>query len=421
MRRFLTFLTLFIALAPISVLGVDPTATNYTYDECQGSWRPYQAPNQAIETPDTLSAVFINHVGRHGSRYPSSPNATYSVLRTLERADSLGTITPLGRKLLNLTHYVANHCDNYWGALDSLGIAEQRSIASRMFVSYPELFVNGNVNAISSYSPRCVMSMYSFTHQLTRLNNKVQIYTSSGSQNSQQLRPFDLNADYRDYLKSKVWETPWSDYADANITAEPLHRILGKDYPLTISETRALALSEYQFLGELSAMNISIELSDYFTLDEINTLWSINNLRQYLQRSASVLSSAPADMASPLILDLIRTTDAAVAGNSEATVCLRFGHAETLLPLYAMLRLRGAYYLTNYYDTVGQHFRNFDIVPMSGNLQMILFKSAKGAYYVRFDLNERPIPLLPNDDRIYLPWSEARAYMVHCLPMIDQP
>lgn len=421
MPKFFSFLTLFIAFSAISSSAADPAATDYSFENCQGSWLPYPSPDEAVATPDSLTAVFINHVGRHGARFPSSPNSTYAVMRALERADSLSTITPLGEKLLGLTRYVAGKAHNYWGALDSLGMAEQRGIASRMFISYPELFIDGNVTAISSYSPRCVMSMYSFTHQLDRLNNKVEIITSSGRQNSRLMRPFDLNKDYIDYMKSKVWETPWSDYADSRLTAAPLRKILGKDYPLTITETRDLAIAEYHFLCGLAAMNIYVDLSEYYTREEINALWSVYNLRQYLQRTASVLSTAPADIASPLVLDLIRTTDAAVQGNSDATVKLRFGHAETLLPLYSLLRLRGAYYLTNYYDTVGQHFRNFDIVPMAGNLQMILFKSVRGRYYVRFDLNERPIPLMPNDNRIYIPWSEARAYMVRCLPLIDQP
>lgn len=421
MPKIFSFLTLFITLSGFSIFAADPTATDCSYEQCQGSWLPYPAPTAAVETPDTLTAVFINHVGRHGSRFPATPNSTYALSRALERADSLGTITPRGKELLQLTRYVAQRAHNYWGALDSLGMAEQRGIASRMFVNFPELFIDGNVSALSSYSPRCVMSMYSFTHQLDRLNNKVEIITSAGRQNSQLMRPFDLNKDYLAYMKSKVWETPWTDYLDTQITAAPLRRILGENYPLTLSETRELAIDEYHFLGGMSAMSIDVDLSRYFTLDEINALWRVYNLRQYLQRTASVLSTAPADIASPLVLDLIRTTDAAVQGNSDATAILRFGHAETLLPLYSLLRLRGVYYLTNYFDTVAQHFHNFEIIPMAGNLQMILFKSQRGNYYVRFDLNEQPIPLLPNDDRLYLPWPEARAYMVRCLPLIDQP
>jgi hypothetical protein len=91
------------------------------------------------------------------------------------------------------------------------------------------------------------------------------------------------------------------------------------------------------------------------------------------------------------------------------------------MPLLSLMRLRGCYYLTNYFDTVAQHFRDFDVVPMSANLQMILMRSDRGRYYVRFDLNEVPIALMPNDNRIYLPWTEARDYLSRCLPLIDRP
>ena len=91
------------------------------------------------------------------------------------------------------------------------------------------------------------------------------------------------------------------------------------------------------------------------------------------------------------------------------------------MPLLSLMRLRGCYYMTNYFDTVALHWKNFDIVPMGANLQMVLFKTDKGDYCVRFDLNERPVPLLPNSDEIYTPWQQAREYLVHCLPLHLQP
>ena len=73
--------------------------------------------------------------------------------------------------------------------------------------------------------------------------------------------------------------------------------------------------------------------------------------------------------------------------------------------------------MTNYFDTVAMHWRDFDIVPMAANLQIILYKSKRGNFYVRFDLNEHPIPLMPNSDEIYLPWATARQYLNRCLPL----
>jgi hypothetical protein len=383
--------------------------------------KPYAVPQHAVDTPDSLHVVFLNHVGRHGSRFPASANNTVALRNALLSADSLGSITPTGRRLLQLTDYVSTRARNYWGALDSLGMAEQRGLASRMFVSYPELFTGGTVRAISSYSPRCVMSMYEFTHQLDRLNNKVEIFTSAGRSNSPLMRPFDVDNDFLQYVNSKVWETPYNDYAATQISTAPLKRILGASYPLNRSDADRLAMAEYQFVAGLAAMEIDVDMSQFFSRDEINALWSCLNLRQYLLRTANTLSSEPADVASKLLVDLITTTDAAVEGKADATVMLRFGHAETLMPLLSLMRLRGCYYLTNYFDTVAQHFRDFDVVPMSANLQMILMRSDRGRYYVRFDLNEVPIALMPNDNRIYLPWTEARDYLSRCLPLIDRP
>lgn len=159
----------------------------------------------------------------------------------------------------------------------------------------------------------------------------------------------------------------------------------------------------------------------YISLEELNALWSCFNLRQYLRYSASTVSSVPADIAGRLVMNLVETTDAFIAGSRDVTVRLRFGHAETLMPLLSLLRLRGCYYLTNYFDTVAQHWRDFDIVPMAANLQLVLMQSRKsGRYYLRASLNERPIPLLPNSDRIYVPWDEARDYMLRCVPMAMQ-
>ncbi|MDE6033841.1 MAG: hypothetical protein K2G15_07730, partial [Muribaculaceae bacterium] len=108
--------------------------------------------------------------------------------------------------------------------------------------------------------------------------------------------------------------------------------------------------------------------------------------------------------------DLIQTTDDFIAGRLKSTVNLRFGHAETLMPLLSLMRLPGCYYLTHYFDTVSSHWQTWNVVPMASNLQMILFYSPKsGNYYVRIDLNERPISI---DGMTYIPWPRLRAFLM---------
>ena len=85
------------------------------------------------------------------------------------------------------------------------------------------------------------------------------------------------------------------------------------------------------------------------------------------------------------------------------------------------MRLKGCYYLTNYFDTTALHWRDFAIVPMAANLQIILFRTKAGKVYARFDLNEQPVALFPDSPDIYIPWQDAREYLLRCVPLHLRP
>lgn len=413
-------LILFFALwLTQTVLGAGPMTPDFTFAQCQGSLRPYPADLNPMQYPDSLVPVMINHVGRHGARYPASSSFTLRLQRALERADSLGCITHLGRSMLALTRTVVARSEGKWGALDSLGMAEQRSIATRMFYGLKPMFKDARVRAVSSYSPRAMMSMYEFTHQLDRLDNRIEFATSTGRHNSPLLRPFDLDRDYKDLRKSSQLTDPYQIFMLETCPTEPIIRILGKNYPfIDDAEKRDLALCEYYVVAGCPAMMLSVSPSQYFTRAEINALWSCFNLRQYLQWSATTISRVPADLASALLQDLIATFEQYLAGEDIATVQLRFGHAETLMPLLSLMHLPGAYYMTNYFDTVALHWQDFNIVPMAANLQLILFRNPQsGRYYLHTRLNEQAVKLIPGRDDLYVPWTDARAYLLRCVPL----
>lgn len=422
MARLLTLLIMVTALCCPLARSADPTLTHYTPSECEGSFMPYQAVDPAA-VPDSLVPVLVNHVGRHGARFPSSDKNVKAITEALDRAEQEKTITPAGRGMRRLCRLITDRTAGQWGALDSLGEAEQRGIATRMYRTFPSLFESGRVNAMSSYSPRCIMSMYSFAHQLSRMNNRLEVYTNSGRQNSALMRPFDLNAEYREFREGDTWQKPLDEIGAQLITDAPLRRILGKDADLgsDAEAVRQLAMAEYGVVACAAAMGIDAEWEQFFTADEYNRLWAVSNMRHYLQYSSSTLTTSTADMAAPLLLDLINTTDDAVSGNAAATALLRFGHAETLMPLLALMHLPGCYYMTNYFDTVALHWRDFAVVPMAANIQLILFRHKdNGRYYVRVDHNERTVPLIPGRSALYTPWEAAREYLMRCLPLVMQ-
>lgn len=396
--------------------AANPMATKYDYDECQGSLMPYPSNVGIRNYPDSLTPIMINHVGRHGSRYPASAANCKTLQKALKNAESLKTITPLGKELLNLTERVISLSENKWGALDSLGEAEQRGIASRMYQSFSSVFDGATVTAYSSYSPRAMMSMYSFTHQLDRLNNKIEFTTSTGRANNALLRPFDIDEDYIDFRKSEVCKVTYEDFFKEQCPTTAIERVLGANYPFeNEDEKKNIAITEYYVIAGLSAMSMPCDASKYFSVAEYNALWGCFNFRQYLQRTATTVSAVPAEIAGFLLQNMIDTTDEFINGTKTPSVILRFGHAETLMPLLSLMRMKGCYYMTNYFDTVALHWKDFYVVPMASNLQMILLKSTSNKYYVRFDLNEKPVELLPNNNDIYLSWNLVKEYLLRCI------
>ena len=67
---------------------------------------------------------------------------------------------------------------------------------------------------------------------------------------------------------------------------------------------------------------------------------------------------------------------------------------------------------------MAQHWCDFDVVPMAANIQFVLFKAKRsGRYYMRIELNERPVQLRKGDNATIYPWGEVRRYMTDCVPI----
>lgn len=392
----------------------------YDPRQCEGSLTPYPDVFPSAEYPDSLEVVFINHVGRHGSRYPASSSFCRKLLNALDKAEKCGSITETGKKLRSLTKVCISESEGKWGDLDTLGVEEQRGIATRMLNNYPSLFGPEHaVDALSSYSPRAMMSMYSFTHCLDQLNTKTTFRTLTGRSTSPLMRPFDTVKAYLSFCDKNIWQNAYDKYFAEVCPVAAIKRALGDEFPGSgESELRDLTFAEWAVVAGCPAMSIETDLLDFFTIEELNEIWSCFNLRQYLRYSASSLSTIPADIASELLRNLITTTDDFISGKERnVTVRLRFGHAETLMPLLSLMKLRGCYYISDNLHSVADYWRDFDIVPMAANIQLVLFRSRLGGqYYLRVALNERFVPLLPGSSDVIIPWTEARKYLLGCLP-----
>lgn len=373
--------------------------------DCQGSRMPYPAPDSLISTPDSLVAVMINHVGRHGARYATSPKHFARVVDVMTDAN----LTPYGKRLLANINEAVSLTDGHWGELDSLGQTEQQGIARRLCMAYPQLIIGQEVRAISSYVGRCIASMDAFTGTVKRFQSGLgTINTASGEEFNDLVRFFQVDTAYVTWAKERPYEPELADFTVRTSPASDFCARIFKDIPEGL-DLISFAADVYYCLSSQGAMGLGTSAMELMTPAEMNRFWGIDNLRQYFSRTATTVSPLPADIAAPLLNDLIQTTDDFINGRLKSTVNLRFGHAETLMPLLSLMRLPGCYYLTHYFDTVSSHWQTWHVVPMASNLQMILFRCpTSGKYYVRIDLNERPVSI---DGMTYIPWSRLRAFL----------
>lgn len=398
-----------LLIAASAFAGNSNGPTDYTFDECRGSANPYPAPESRMALPDTLSVIMINHLGRHGARYETSPKRANKIRDTLMKAKKQNTLSAKGDSMLDIVNRTLELSKDKWGALDSLGMKEQQGIAARIYRTWPALVKNSHIEAISSYIPRCIMSMYEFTHKLSSIDDNVEILTSSGKVNSPLMRPFAIDSAYLDIRKDAPWAEALDSFYKKNIPLEPVWRLVGHD-TMNRDDARQFAISLFGFLCGLNASGIDGDfLAEFYTIEEANKMWECRNITQYLERTTSVYSSIPSDITRALLADFINTTDYFLSGRSKASLNLRFGHAETVMPFLSLIRLPGCYYVSKDLDSVSRYWKNFYVTPMATNLQMIICVAPSGTPYIRLDLNEHPV-CFPGTDKYYVSWKQARKY-----------
>lgn len=371
-----------------------------------GTSLPYPTPGEDYAPADSLDVIFVNHVGRHGARFLSSGKFTSKLTEYLNKCDRL---TPIGHNVKQLCKMVDSISSGRWGALDSLGIEEQSAIGRRFASRYSSLLQsNDSVTGAASYIPRCIMSMDQMTHGIALEKRDVELSTGSGKRFNRLLRFFETDSSYLALKSGGKIEKVWQAFCDTVCPTEPVKRLSETPCTLSDREARDLSMALYSVVSGSSCGTVNTDWRWFFTENEYRRLWECSNLKHYLTYSWSGLSDTPVAMATPLLEDLRRTLeDAATPGYAGPAAILRFGHAETMMPLLGLLGLPGCRYVTSDWGSVSTHWIDSEVAPMAVNLQMALCRSkSTGRLYLQVYLNEYPIlPLMP--------WEQAQEWLKH--------
>ena len=436
---FIQFLIVSILLLIFSPLSLAKMMTS-------GSKTAYQYVKQPTAVPAGYQAFYIDHIGRHGSRYLSKSkyeDIAYSVLTLAEKNNQL---TDMGKSLLKQIIRINALNRNHYGELTDLGRKDISLISQRMLNNYPTVFKGQKIEVISSTSPRAKETAEIFVKPFRA--NYPDIHIFQPPENKQTLlRFFEYSPAYDAYKKSKNIKAALKllqratktadmnqDIARLIFTADFIHQL---NNGVALSEKSSIKTADfviaiYQLYQELLSFppetlaGNHLDFSDYFTQDQLVWFNTVVTAKNFLQIGPAFdAKGIQVKIAAPLLLDMLKTADKAIT-DKNVDANLRFAHAETVSPLATLLELEGTYTAVNSVEDYSSVWQAERIIPMGANIQWIFYQSNQSnqPILIKVMLNEREVHLpLPTNNFPYYRWDEVKQYYknkLHQLGLIDE-
>lgn len=373
---------------------------------------PGPSTKPLTKAPAGYVPFYISHYGRHGSRYMSNNEYYVSAIQKLDSAQQQGILTAKGEEVLEklrIGYADAWHRD---GDLTSLGARQHQGIAHRMFERFPELLSQPlKIDAKSSTSRRCMLSMFNFCQELQSQNPTLEI-SMNASKRDMKYVVEDLG------IKPEV--TPASDDFEQQraVLFEGAHnpqRLMAslfsdQEKASQIVNGRDLMEALYNVAEDLQNVpELNISLIDVFTKDELFNMWTGYNAG-WLLNTGLVPGSTPYYQQQQEVLDSIVSKADQVISKGVPTVTLRFSHDSSVLPLAYLLGLKeargGKTDIANLYKYISID----KIIPMAANIQLIFYrKEGSDGVLVKFLLNENETSVpMKTDCYPYYHWKDVR-------------
>ena len=370
---------------------------------------PYEYFN-TVETPvpSGYKPFYISHYGRHGSR--SNWGDGYGKIVDLyAKAHEAGTLSEEGEKAYQQIQTIYALHNDMNGRLTPRGAREHRQIAHRMYDKYKSVFRSGSrrVRAVSSTSPRCLVSMAAFTGELLSLDPKLDLSWDTGEQFMKYLSSEDPN-DLRGEAYRYIGEFAFSHKSDTAYFAQRVfsdetagREAVGGSVAELLSGTMSFASISGSFDQDQTLLNLII-------VDDLKHFERTISLDLFLRQCNSA-EFGDRRMAVPevgaLVEDFIEKADDAIA-KGDCAADLRFGHDWHLLAFCSKIGVKG----------VGERLTKDEAVdwpgwlytPFAGNFQMVFYKNRGGDVLVKCFINERETTLLGLPDGPYYRWEDVK-------------
>lgn len=417
-RLFILSVLAFMAFLPCVAQGYakaieqDPARTAgtfYVYDS--------NALPAITAVPDGYKPVYISHFGRHGARYCTSE---YENLHSwLSKAAGAGALTDAGKEFYERYEAYYGKVRYCKGNLSTIGKQQHRQIAGRMYERFPDVFDGPtHVQAVSTESPRVIMSMWSFLSALQAKDADIEFDADASAKYASWLQPtlktnpylvagaFDVGKPaekaFREYFDRTV---PWKEIASRFFTDAGVLRSL-----LNITPTRFIDVLH----GVVSSTCCLSEdrgcFDDVFSKEELACVWKGLSAKYFMDIARFEGSgNLILDYAAFTLDQIIESADADLASGS-TQLRLRFGHDSGIAPLMVLLDADGCGRATSSFEESLEIFPSYNN-PMGSSVQFVFYRNSSGDTLVKVLVNEREVtlPLEPVKGPCYR-WGDFKAY-----------
>lgn len=370
-------------------------------------------PRKALTpTPKGYEPFYLSHYGRHGARFLLGERDYSGPVMTLTAAKKYGKLTPTGEQALEKLTEMQRKARGRLGDLTPVGEREHHGIGRRMAQNFPEIFKTPYlpIDARSTTVIRSILSMVAECEELAAANPTAQFHNDVSESLKYYMNPSKEGKQRANDMK--VWPLQM----DLNYKIRHPERLM--EVLFNDQQWRSQYIDASQLMGQLYDIAVNMPshsddsfLIDLFTVQELYDLWKGNNHYWYL-----AYANAPqTDHAMPfthkaLLKNIIETADTVTT--KQAT--LRFGHDTIVLPIACLLELDGSNVSVDNLDELDQYFRNYEIIPYAGNVQLVFYRPVKGKQgdiLVKALLNEREVTMpVATDNFPYYKWSDLRQY-----------
>lgn len=370
-------------------------------------------PAQTVP-PEGYVPFHMEHYGRHGSRWLLGPEDYLVPVRNLEKAEKAGKLTPLGQKTLEALRQIEKESHGRLGELSDKGAIQHQTIGRRMAENFPEIFTpEAQLTAKSTTVIRCIISMANALEGIKDMAPGVH-FDKDASQADMWFMNYDDKPGWA--VKDSVAAIVLPAYRDSIMVTETyLSRLVTDPEFARDSVAPGLLPRMFWVLGNAQSHGGQPWLlEEVFSREELEENWKAGNAGWFIHGGNSKLTNSRMPLVQRKLLGrIIERTDSAII-SEKPSANLRFGHDGILVSIITLMELGGyGDEINSLIDLEKSNWKDYDIIPMAGNLQLIFYRPSENSedVLVKALVNEREVtmPSTPVTGPYYR-WNDLRNY-----------